>query len=248
MGQFSFETNIVNIMEKLRFGTLLSLLILGVSSSSADTNYTTRYPSCNPNSTMPKLEGIIKSSVQDVLSESMQDILSEFFNEEFLNSLKQNSESDLTQNHTERNHTANLFAGCPIGWFRILDSCLWVPPKEAKLSHDEAYMFCKRKIPGGKLFEPMSKVHNDYAKDLVDAFDGEIFQGYIWLGINDHMEEGQYVYSKSDEPIIFENWVSGQPDGGTNQNCIAQDTGNTRTWRDIECRSAQRFICEKYLN
>merc|ERR1712062_697296 len=126
MGQFSFETNIVNIMEKLRFGTLLSLLILGVSSSSADTNYTTRYPSCNPNSTMPKLEGIIKSS--------MQDVMSEFFTQtqDFLNSLKPNSESDQSQNHTESNHTENLFAGCPIGWFRILNSCLWVPTKETK--------------------------------------------------------------------------------------------------------------------
>ena len=77
---------------------------------------------------MPKLEGIIKSSVQDVLSESMQDILSEFFNEDFLNSLKPNSEPDQNRNLSESNHTENLFAGCPIGWFRILDSCLWVSP------------------------------------------------------------------------------------------------------------------------
>merc|ERR1711860_31818 len=206
--QFSFEINNENIMEKLRFGIVFSLLLLEVSSSSADSNYTTRYPSCNPNSTMPKLEGIIKSSMQDVLSESMQDVLSEFFNEDFLNSLKPNSEPDQLQNLTESNHSENLFAGCPIGWFRILNSCLWVPPKDTKLSHDDAYMYCKRKISGGQLFEPKSKVQNDYAKDLVDAIDGVIFPNPLWIGISDHMEEGKFVYSKSEEPILLENWES----------------------------------------
>merc|ERR1711860_292427 len=199
---FSFETNSENIMKKLRIRILFSLLILGVSSSSADTN-----TSCNSN-----LEGIIKSSVQDGLSE--------FFNEDFLESLKPNSEPDLTQNLTESNDPANLFAGCPIGWFRILDSCLWVSPKDTTLSHDDAYMYCKRKISGGQLFEPRSKVQNDYAKDLVDAIDGVIFPNPLWIGINDHMEEGKFVYSKSDEPILFENWESGQPNGATKQNCV----------------------------
>merc|ERR1712062_613551 len=239
MGQFSFEANNANIMEKLRFGIVFSLLLLEVSSSSADSNYTTRYPSCNPNSTMPKLEGIIKSS--------MQDVLSEFFTQtqEFLNSLKPNSESDLTQNLTESNRTANLFAGCPLGWFRILDSCLWVPPKETKLSHDAAYMYCKRKISGGKLLEPRSKIQNDYAKDLIDAIDGEIYQSYIWLGINDHLEEGKFVYSKSDEPIIFENWYSGQPNGETSENCVAfyNRVSRNKTWYDGNCASTYRFIC-----
>merc|ERR1711860_422107 len=204
--QFSFEINNENIMEKLRFGIVFSLLLLGVSSSSADSNYTTRYPSCNPNSTMPKLEGIIKSS--------MQDVLSEFFTEDFLNSLKPNSESDQSQNLTESNDPANLFSGCgcPIGWFRILNSCLWVSPKDTKLSHDDAYMYCKRKISGGQLFEPRSKVQNDYAKDLADAIDGEISGTSLWIGINDHREEGKFVYSKSEEPILLENWESsGQP-------------------------------------
>ena len=152
---------------------------------------------------MPKLEGIIKSSVQDVLSESMQDILPEFLNEDFLERLKPNSGRDQSQNLTESNDPANLFGGCgcPIGWFRILDSCLWVGPKETILSHAEAYMYCKRKISGGQLFEPRSKVQNDYAKDLVDAIDGEIYGAHLWIGINDHMEEGKFVYSKS-EAII----------------------------------------------
>merc|ERR1712062_52218 len=216
-------------MEKLRFGRfgILLSLILGVSSSSADTN-----TSCNSN-----LEGIIKSSVQDGLSE--------FFNEDFLESLKPNSEPDLTQNLTESNDPANLFGGCgcPIGWFRILNSCLWVSPKDTKLSHDDAYMYCKRKISGGQLFEPKSKVQNDYAKDLVDAIDGgEIYGVHLWIGINDHMEEGKFVYSKSEEPILFENWASGQPNGvgATKQNCVTLH--NNKKWYDLECASTFRFI------
>merc|ERR1712062_259309 len=217
-------------MEKLRFGRfgILLSLILGVSSSSADTN-----TSCNS-----KLEGIIKSSVQDGLSE--------FFNEDFLESLKPNSEPEQSQNLTESNDPANLFGGCPIGWFRILDSCLWVSPKDTQLSHDDAYMYCKRQIPGGQLFEPRSKIQNDYGKDLVDAIDGEIFTSSpIWLGINDHMEEGKFVYSKSEEPILFENWHSGQPNGETSQNCVAF---YNKKWYTTTCASNYRFICEKYPN
>merc|ERR1712047_199098 len=147
MGQFLFDTKNKNTMEPIhlrRFGILLSLLILGASSSTADTSGTTRSPTCNYNTTVPTLQGIVKSS--------MQDVLSDFFTADFLDNLR-----------------PNLFAGCPLGWFRILDSCVWVAPKEMKLNADDAYMFCKRKIPGGKLFEPLSKVHNDYTRDLVDA-------------------------------------------------------------------------------
>ena len=215
-----------------RFAILLSLLILSLSSSSADINGTIRYPTCNYNNTMPKLEGIIKSSVRDVLSE--------FFTEP-------NSETDANRNQTESNHATNLYAGCPLGWFRILDSCLWVAPKDMKLNHDDAYMFCKRKILGGKLFEPLSKVHNDHGRDLVDAFDGKTYSGYIWIGINDHMEEGRYVYTKSDEPILFENWVQDQPDNLTSQNCIVLEDSKSKLWRDLECTNEYRFICEKYL-
>ena len=189
---------------------------------------------------MPKLEGIIKSSVKDVMSE--------FFTADFLNNLRPNSESDYDQTQTEGNNETNLFGGCgcPLGWFRILDSCLWVPPKETKLNYNDAYMFCKRKINGGKLFEPLSKIHNDYAGDLVNAIDGAAYINYLWIGINDHMEENKFVYTKSDEPILFENWYENQPDNGTTQNCIGQNPNNAK-WNDLGCKQEHRFICEKYL-
>ena len=229
-----------------RFGILLSLLILEVSSSTADTNGTTRYPTCNYNTTFPTLAGIVKSSMKDVLYESMQDVLSEFFTEDFLNNLRPNSESDANQNQTEGNHTSNLFAGCPIGWFRILDSCLWVSPKDMKLNHDSAYMHCSRKIPGGKLLEPLSTAHNDFARNLIDAFD-ETNSAWIWIGINDIMEENRFVYTKSGMPILFENWNAGQPNGKTTENCIVQHPTSGK-WYDRVCANTYRFICEKYLN
>ena len=186
----------------------------------------------------------------------MQDVLSDFFTADILDNLRPNSESDYDQTQTEGNNETNLFGGCgcPIGWFRILNSCLWVPPKERKLNYNDAYMFCKRKIHGGKLFEPLSKIHNDYAGDLVNAIDGAAYINYLWIGINDHMEEGKYVYTKSDEPILFENWVNGQPDdteAAHGQNCIVYESSTTaattKLWRDLTCTNKYRFICEKYL-
>merc|ERR1712062_308392 len=241
--QFLFDTNSKNTMQPIhlrRFGILLSLLILGVSSSTAGTNGATRCPTCNYNTTSSTLQGIVKSS--------MQDVLSDFFTADILNNLRPNSESDADRNQTENDNETNLFGGCgcPLGWFRILDSCLWVPPKGTKLAYNDAYMFCKGKISGGKLFEPLSKAHNDYAKYLVDAIDDNAYPEYIWLGINDHMEEGQYVYTKSEEPILFENWYENQPDNETTQNCIGQNPNNAK-WNDLGCKQEHRFICEKYL-
>ena len=186
----------------------------------------------------------------------MQDVLSEFFTVDILNNLRPNSETDADQTITESNNETTSFGGCgcPLGWFRILDSCLWVPPKGTLLAYNDAYMFCKGKISGGKLFEPLSKIHNDYARDLVDAIDGETYQGGIWIGINDRMEEGRFVYTSSDKPILFENWhtaAAGQSAGGTAgtvHNCITFNIGaETKKWSDIYCKFSFRFICEKYL-
>ena len=86
---------------------------------------------------------------------------------------------------------------------------------------------------------------------LVNAIDDEVYNNFVWIGINDQMEEGQYVYTKSDEPILFENWAAGNPSGQTLKNCIGHHTYLSDTmegkWIDFPCYRELRFICEKYL-
>ena len=107
------------------------------------------------------------------------------------------------------------------------------------------------KLSDARLFEPRTQFHNALVRELVTLVDGShLTDNYFWLGMNDKGREAQYVYNSSKEPIIFINWLDGQPDGSTNQNCVVFD-GNKETkakWRDLVCGTAQRFICEKILN
>ena len=225
-------------MGKLRFGKLLCWLLVGVSLTTADSQNST----CENSGILPTLEQIVKSSVQETLTG--------FFNEEFFDSLNRiNGENQIILD-TNDTDTAYLPAGCPIGWFRILNSCLWVPAKDspnAKQTYNDAYMNCKRKIAGGKLFEPSTKIHSVYGKDLVNALDDEAYADFIWIGINDHVTEGKYVYTQSDEPIDFENWNDSQPENLTSQNCVGINGANG-LWHDLGCSTKYRFICEKSLS
>ena len=118
-------------MGKLRFGKLLCWLLVGVSLTTADSQES----ACENSGILPTLEQIVKSSVQETLTG--------FFNEEFFDNLNLSTDIGGSQNVLDSNETAYFPAGCPIGWFRILNSCLWVPAKNspnAKQTYNDAYM------------------------------------------------------------------------------------------------------------
>ena len=67
--------------------------------------------------------------------------------------------------------------------------------------------------------------------------------------MNDHQHDGRFFYDSTDEPIIFTNWVSGQPEGRSSQNCVIYDwrEAHKTKWHDGSCSHNLRFICEKPL-
>ena len=150
--------------------------------------------------------------------------------------------------------TAKAHQECPEGWFRIINSCIWVSPTHSqslKLNAENATLHCMTKLPNARLFEPRTQMLNDLVAEFITILDGSHLNYYLWLGMNDKGRETQYVYNSSEEPIGFTNWVDGQPDGHTGQNCVVFDYRNKESkakWRDVECRMAYRFICEKILN
>ena len=42
----------------------------------------------------------------------------------------------------------------------------------------------------------------------------------IWLGVNDRAEERKFVYEGSNEIVTFTNWLSGQPNDNSNDDCV----------------------------
>merc|ERR550532_767512 len=140
------------------------------------------------------------NKLQGILKDSMKEVLREF------------GFDDASQNEINPMDAAQV-QDCPSDWFRILDSCYWVTPPSLKLNAENA-----------SLFEPRSPLQNSLVRDLVTVLDGTHRNNNIWIGFNDHQLDGRFFYDSTDEPIIFTNWASGQPNGGSSQNCVMYDS------------------------
>eukprot|EP00105_Crassostrea_gigas_P000807 XP_011412753.1 PREDICTED: C-type mannose receptor 2 [Crassostrea gigas] len=66
--------------------------------------------------------------------------------------------------------------------------------------------------------------------------------GCIWIGLTDQETEGIWRWSHSHSAPQNPQWLDGQPDGGTVQNCAMLYKGG---WDDYPCDSNLLFICEK---
>ena len=70
------------------------------------------------------------------------------------------------------------------------------------------------------------------------------------MGIHDISNENKFVYDSTDEPIVFADWIPGEPsnDGGKGD-CVAywkhdQDIG----WNDLPCDHKTSVVCEGHGN
>ena len=115
--------------------------------------------------------------------------------------------------------------------------------EEAK-SYEGAVSHCVTN--GGKLAEPKSDVAND---DIVSLAESNILQfSHLWIGIDDKSQEGQFEYSSDGSPIVYSNWMSGQPNDYNNQDCVLYyKQGSYVKWGDESCSVWVPFICERSL-
>ena len=174
------------------------------------------------NGTNSKLQEIVESSMENVLQTFFLDSYKTFFSQENTPTFKQ----------------------CPQGWFRILDSCLYIPSVNEKANATEAIERCQELVSDSRLFEPRYKMANDLVRRFVDILDaGKPFSDGIWIGVNDVDREGHYVYDSTMTQVHFTNWRSGQPDG-ENDDCTCFDEDSEGQWRDYGCDNEFRFICE----
>ena len=221
-------------MNKDRFETLLLIVLLAqVYSQDAEST-----ANCQANSTIPKLQDLMEASVEKVLRGFGFD--------------NQNQTENCQCPESERTpRTLESAQECPIGWMKMIDTCIWISPQDEadRLSYHEATMHCKGMTPGGRLFEPRNQTLDETIHDYIRVHDGKLVKVGIWIGVNDQVEEGKFVYESTEEPIVFANWRSGDPDGGRNQNCVIYYYQlSLTTWIDDNCTDKWRYICEKSLN
>ena len=136
---------------------------------------------------------------------------------------------------------------CSYGWTHLGSSCYKFPKQS--LSFDDAQKLCEDL--GGKLAEPRSITANNLLAEHLHYRNAK----FMWIGINDKIEENTFVYSSSGEKITFANWSKGRPDNGGNsryqkeQDCVDvlmnEDFGNTWKWNDWDCQEQLPFSCEK---
>ena len=66
-----------------------------------------------------------------------------------------------------------------------------------------------------------------------------------WLGHTDQASEGNWVLSSTGSKMNYTNWNSGEPTGGTTQNCVRMNVSGV--WYDTDCTKSFRAMCEKAL-
>ena len=55
-----------------------------------------------------------------------------------------------------------------------------------------------------------------------------------WLGSNDIHREGTFV-NPSGQPFTYTNWMDGEPNDTTKEDCIAIDSPKDYKWMDLNC-------------
>ena len=87
------------------------------------------------------------------------------------------------------------------------------------------------------MFEPKSLEANNEVSELAE---------WVWIGIHDQINEGNFVYVSSNATIVYENWNSGEPNSymGREEDCVIMGP-KPRKWYDAPCEDEQSFVCEK---
>ena len=88
---------------------------------------------------------------------------------------------------------------------------------------------------GAFLAIPRSQAENDFLTGLLP-------NTYIWIGINDIEEEGNFV-AVDGRDISWTNWGTGEPNGDANENAVEIRTNFGNVWNDIPASSSLKFVC-----
>ncbi|XP_041357739.1 lectin BRA-3-like isoform X2 [Gigantopelta aegis] len=70
--------------------------------------------------------------------------------------------------------------------------------------------------------------------DVGEYLKANVDEGMYFIGLTDVQQEGRFVWENGKD-VGFSNWVRGEPNGGTRENC-AVISSITYQWKDYPCR------------
>ncbi|XP_025098998.1 low affinity immunoglobulin epsilon Fc receptor-like isoform X3 [Pomacea canaliculata] len=125
---------------------------------------------------------------------------------------------------------------CPTGWQEFDNSC-YVFLNET-ISCLSAVAFCSKE--GAELVEITSEKENNFVVKLLTTKDGLS----AWLGVNDIIQDGQWVYFSSQSPLSYNNFYPNRPKSKrlSSKGCALLLANGM--WLEMFCRLTFNAICE----
>ena len=144
-------------------------------------------------------------------------------------------------------NNSRFFFALDTCWTKVDDKAYWISTTKKKNKDAEADCISR----GGKLAEPRNYRENSFVADLAER---RGLSGFM-IGIHDKKEngkehEGHFVYESDNQPIVWKNWLPGQPNNKYNkcfgdEDCVEVKTDPKGKWNDICCGKRRYYVCEK---
>ncbi|CAH1258875.1 MRC1 [Branchiostoma lanceolatum] len=133
----------------------------------------------------------------------------------------------------------NVDCGCYVGYQQHGSNC-YKAYNDWK-SFDDATAACQ--VDGGSLAMPRDQATHEFLINLKNQVDRD---AWFFLGFDDRIQEGEWLYVDGTHLGTFQPWAPGEPNNKNNE----EDCGmmfDYNTWNDVRCFKELKFICQTSL-
>ncbi|XP_078594587.1 uncharacterized protein LOC144872390 isoform X2 [Branchiostoma floridae x Branchiostoma japonicum] len=139
---------------------------------------------------------------------------------------------------------ATVPPACPEGYLFHQQKCYWIS-KDVKINYSGAEELCEGL--GGKLAVVKDAATQEFLADYIRE-NGEcckLHQMGYWIGLKDHNDNGNFIWSDGTTLTGYNNWQPGEPSNHFwSENCVHMYPRFDLKWNDQTCTTRMGCICE----
>merc|ERR1711971_485375 len=118
-------------------------------------------------------------------------------------------------------------ADCVYPWTKLSGDSNCYAVSTTKMSYYAADKFCK--TSGGYLLELRTEEQTRVLRQFLMP------ELNYWMGLNDFVQEGQFVWGSDYKGLDYTNWYKGEPDNHNNEDCVVLLGYLAFAWADMQC-------------